>query len=204
MIIIVDYNAGNLQSVRRACDRVGLPSELSADPEVVRRAQKLIFPGVGAAESAMATLEKSGLAQALREAVAAGVPTLGICLGAQIVLERSEEGPTACLGLLPGETRRFALEDPSLKVPHIGFNEVVVTQPHPLLAGLAPGDELYFVHSYFPAPALAQHQYAIADHGGPFTCALGRDNLFSVQFHPEKSGQVGLSLLARFAAWEGS
>jgi glutamine amidotransferase len=128
---------------------------------------------------------------------------LGICIGAQIILDRSEEGDVACLGILPGSTKRFRLADPRLKVPHIGWNEVKVEKPHPLLAGLAPGDELYFVHSYFPSPEDGSRVYATADYGGTFCCALGRDNLFATQFHPEKSGPIGLDLLARFARWDG-
>lgn len=204
MITIVDYNAGNLKSVKRACDAVGIHSQLSADPEVVSRAAKLIFPGVGAAASAMQTLNQTGLGEAIRTAHQRGVPILGICLGAQIILERSEEGNTPTLGILPGETRRFKLNDPRLKIPHVGWNQVQVEKPHPLLSGLTPGDEFYFVHSYFPAPSAQSDVYGSADYGGKFTCALGRGNLFATQFHPEKSGQLGLALLKRFAGWEGT
>lgn len=204
MITIVDYNAGNLRSVKRACDAVGIESELASDPGAVARADKIIFPGVGAARSAMHTLCSSGLDAALREAYARGAPILGICLGSQIVLERSEEGNVECLGLLPGVTRRFVLDDPALKIPHMGWNAVHVERPHPLLEGFAPGDETYFVHSFYPSPANADLVYATSDHGGAFCCALGRGNLFATQFHPEKSGRIGLDLLARFARWEGS
>jgi glutamine amidotransferase len=204
MIAIVDYNAGNLRSVKRACDAVGAESILSPDPEVIAKASRVIFPGVGAAKSAMDTAIERGLDDAIREAVRRGAPVLGICIGAQIILERSEEGDVACLGILAGKTRRFALDDPRLKVPHIGWNEVKVEKPHPLLAGLAPGDELYFVHSYYPSPEDGGSVYATADYGGSFCCALGRDNLFATQFHPEKSGPVGLDLLARFARWDGT
>jgi glutamine amidotransferase len=204
MITIVDYNAGNLRSVKRACDAVGIESVLSADPDGVARADKIIFPGVGAAPSAMQTLRATGLDAALREAHTRGTPILGICLGAQIVLERSEEGDTECLGLLPGVTRRFALDDPALKIPHMGWNAVHVEQPHPLLEGLEPGDELYFVHSFYPDPADRGQVFATSDHGGPFCCALGRGNLFATQFHPEKSARLGLELLSRFSRWEGS
>lgn len=204
VITIVDYNAGNLRSVERACHAVGIESTLTPDPEAVRRANKIIFPGVGAAQSAMDTLRRTGLDESIREAFRRGIPILGICIGAQIILDRSEEGDVPCLGLLRGETKRFRLSDTSLKIPHIGWNEVRLEQTHPLLAGLAPGDEFYFVHSYYPDPAEPRHIYATADYGGPFCCALGKDNIFATQFHPEKSGRFGLALLDRFARWDGS
>lgn len=204
MITIVDYNAGNLRSVKRACDAAGAEARLSQDPNAIATASRVIFPGVGAAKSAMDTARERGLDDAIREAVRRGTPVLGICIGAQIILDRSEEGDVACLGILPGSTKRFRLADPRLKVPHIGWNEVKVEKPHPLLAGLAPGDELYFVHSYFPSPEDGSRVYATADYGGTFCCALGRDNLFATQFHPEKSGELGLALLRRFSTWDGS
>jgi len=204
MITIVDYNAGNLRSVKRACDAAGMDSMLTQDPADLLKASRVIFPGVGAARSAMETVVARGLDEALRETVKKGTPVLGICIGAQIILDRSEEDDTPCLGLLPGATKRFRLADPRLKVPHIGWNEVKVEKPHPLLAGLRPGDELYFVHSYYLSPESDERVYATADYGGPFCCALGRDNLFGTQFHPEKSGPLGLDLLARFSRWEGS
>ncbi len=203
MITIIDYNAGNLRSVKRACDAVGIESRLSSDPDQIAKAEKLIFPGVGAAQSAMQTLNHSGIGDALRMAHGRGIPILGICLGTQIILDGSDEGDTPALGLIPGRTRRFQLQDATLKIPHMGWNQVIVAQPHPLLAGIDPGDEFYFVHSYFPAPASATHVYATTDYGGDFPSALGRENLFATQFHPEKSGRLGLALLARFATWDG-
>ena len=204
MITIVDYNAGNLRSVKRACDAVGIESVFTQDPDVVRKADRLIFPGVGAAASAMATVKAHSLDAALAEAKARGVPILGICIGAQIILESSEEDDTAAIGLIEGQAVRFRLGDPGLKVPHIGWNEVRVEQPHPVLAGIEPGDEFYFVHSYFPKPKDPKRVYATADYGGAFCCALGQDNLFATQFHPEKSGPLGLALLQRFSKWDGS
>lgn len=204
MITIIDYNAGNLRSVKRACDAVGIESRLSSDPDLIAKAEKLIFPGVGAAQSAMHTLNHSGIGEALRMAHGRGIPILGICLGTQIILNGSDEGDTPTLGLIPGRTRRFQLQDATLKIPHMGWNQVNVLQPHPLLSGIDAGDEFYFVHSYFPAPASATHVYATADYGGAFPCALGRENLFATQFHPEKSGRFGLALLARFAKWDGT
>lgn len=204
MITIVDYGAGNLRSVKRACDAMGMESVLSNDPDAVSRADRLIFPGVGAAKSAVDTLGRTGLGEAIRAAHDRGAPVLGICLGAQIILEASEEGDVRCLGLLPGRTRRFRPGDPRIKVPHIGWNDVRVERPHPLLAGLEPGDEFYFVHSYYPAPLESERIYATTDYGGLFCCALGKANLFATQFHPEKSGPLGLKLLERFARWEGT
>jgi len=152
----------------------------------------------------MDNLTASGLAEALVESVGRGAPVLGICVGAQLLLDGSEEGPTTGLGLLPGMTKRFQLDDPRLKVPHIGWSTVEVVRPHPLLAELEAGDQLYFVHSYFLAPSNPEHVCAVAQYGGPFCCALGRGNVFATQFHPEKSGRLGLRLLERFARWEGT
>lgn len=207
MITLIDYNAGNLTSVRRALDHLGIPSHITADPEAVRRADKIIFPGVGAAGAAMHTLRQRGLDAALREAFAKGTPILGICLGCQIILDYSEEDDTECLGLLPGKTIRFsdASSAPAsaapLKIPHMGWNEVTVTQPHPLLAHLHPGDAFYFVHSYYPRPADPAQVYGMSDYGVQFPAAIGKDNLFAVQFHTEKSGAVGLGVLKNFNDW---
>lgn len=204
VITIVDYNAGNLRSVKRACDAVGIEAVFTQDADQVARAGRLIFPGVGHAKTAMDTLERSGLADAVRHVVKRGVPVLGICVGAQLVLESSEEGPTAALGFLPGHTRKLQVNDPRLKIPHMGWNNVRVEQAHPLLAHFQPDDELYFVHSYYLEPSDSRHVFATTDHGARFCCALGRDNLFATQFHPEKSGPVGLALLASFARWDGT
>ncbi|HEX2677156.1 MAG TPA: imidazole glycerol phosphate synthase subunit HisH [Polyangiales bacterium] len=204
LITIVDYNAGNLRSVKRACDAVGIESQFTQDPDAVAKADKIIFPGVGHARSAMDTLLRTGLADALRTAHARGVPILGICVGAQLVLDSSEEGETPGFGFLPGRTRLFRLEDPALKIPHIGWNTVQIEQPHPLLETMKTGDELYFVHSYYLDPAKPEHVFATSDHGPRFCVALGKDNLFATQFHPEKSGRLGLGLLARFARWNGT
>lgn len=201
--VIVDYDAGNLRSVQRACTEVGLSAQISARPEDLLRAQRVIFPGVGAAGSAMASLNRSGLAQALREFIASGRPTLGICLGLQISFDRSEENDQITLGLLPGVVRRFKFSDPRLKVPHMGWNEVRRERSHPLLEGLMPGDEFYFVHGYYADPANPQQIYATAEYEHTFACAVGKDNYFATQFHTEKSGRVGLRVLDAFARWDG-
>ncbi|MBU3915316.1 imidazole glycerol phosphate synthase subunit HisH [bacterium] len=204
MITIVDYNAGNIRSVQRACDEVGVESQITQDPETVIKSERVIFPGVGAAASAMETIRRTGLDEALRETVKKGIPVLGICIGAQIILDRSEESETECLGIIPGTTMRFRLQDPALKVPHMGWNGVTITQPHPLLEGIKNGDEFYFVHSYYPNPSNISNIFATADYEKPFCCALGKDNLFATQFHPEKSGRFGLRFLERFSKWDGS
>lgn len=203
MTVIVDYDAGNLRSVQRACAEVGVRAAITNDPECVRGAERVIFPGVGAAGAAMRSLRARELDGALTEAVRGGTPVLGICLGLQISLDRSQENDQETLGLMPGEVRRFALSDPALKVPHMGWNEVRVVREHPLLDGIEPGDEFYFVHAYYPVPRDADVVCAVADYEGDFCCALGSDNYFATQFHPEKSGRVGLRLLERFARWDG-
>lgn len=203
VISIIDYGAGNLRSVQRACRALNQPETIVSDPEQIRRAERIIFPGIGAAASSMQRVIELGADEALREAVSAGTPTLGICIGAQIALDRSEEGNTTCLGLLPGVTRKFDLADRSLKVPHIGWNEVRATQPHPLLDQLQPGDEFYFVHGYYLDPKNQSDVYSATDYGGDFCSAIGRDNFFATQFHPEKSGRFGLALLDLFASWDG-
>jgi len=204
MVVIIDYDAGNLRSVERACHEVGIAASISADPEAVLRAERIIFPGVGAAGSAMKSLTARGLDQALKTAIAGGTPVLGICLGLQISFDHSEENDQRTLGLLPGRVRRFAFERQDLKIPHMGWNEVRVVKPHPLLAGIEPGDEFYFVHGYYPDPARPEDVYAVTDYEVEFACALGRDNYFGMQCHPEKSGRVGLRVLERFAGWDGS
>ena len=204
MTIIVDYDAGNLRSVQRACAEVGTAAVITSDPAEVRRADRVIFPGVGAAGSAMRSLRATGLDRALVDVMRGGTPVLGICLGLQISLDHSEENDQDTLGLVAGEVRRFALSDPSLKVPHMGWNAVQVVRAHPLLAHVGPGDEFYFVHAYYPVPNDTGMVRAVADYEGRFCCALGVGNYFATQFHPEKSGRVGLRLIENFVRWDGN
>ena len=204
MLAIIDYGAGNIGSVQRACVETGIQSVITPDPADLKKAQRIIFPGVGAAPTAMENLKRTGLGEAIKQAFAAGTPILGICLGAQVVLDRSEEGDTPCLGLIAGTTVRFKLQDKSLKIPHIGWNSVKVLQQHPLLADIDKEDEFYFVHSYYPQPAKPENMFAVSDYGGEFCCAVGNKHYFAVQFHPEKSGRFGLEMLQRFARWDGS
>jgi glutamine amidotransferase len=203
MITIIDYNAGNIGSVARACSEIGTQSKITSNPSDVTSADRIIFPGVGAAPSAMESMKTMGLDKALRYAFDNKVPILGICLGSQIILDSSEEGNQPCLGLIPGITVRFKTQDMSIKIPHMGWNEAEVVQSHPLLEGIREGDEFYFVHSYYPRPAYKKYIYCISNHGEDFCSALGYRNLFATQFHPEKSGRLGLQLLERFSGWDG-
>ena len=201
MITIVDYKAGNLTSVKRALDHLGIENQISQDPDTIRKAEQVIFPGVGAAGAAMEVLKERNLDSALKESFQKDTPILGICIGCQIILTYSEEGDTPGLNLMPGMCSRFRLEDEALKIPHMGWNAVTVTQPHPILGHLRPGDEFYFVHSYYPQPDDPAQVYAVSDYGGEFPGAIGTDNLFAVQFHAEKSGPLGLQLLKNFSEW---
>ncbi len=203
MITIIDYDAGNIRSVQRACSEIGVRPFATNDPANVVSAERIIFPGVGAAPSAMEYMRRTGLDMALRQAFEIGIPVLGICLGAQITLDSSEEGNQTCLGLIPGTTLRFKLREKLLKSPHMGWNEVKVVQPHPLLDSIKERDEFYFVHSFYPQPAEEDNIYAVTDYGNVFCSALGYRNLFATQFHPEKSGRLGLELLERFTKWDG-
>jgi len=203
MISIIDYKAGNLTSVKRALDHLDIACRIVSDGEQLRDAQRIIFPGVGHAATAMAVLKERGLDVGLRQAFEQGVPILGICLGAQIILSRSEEGDTACLGLIEGDCHRFQLVDKALKIPHMGWNEVSVVREHAILKDVRPGDEFYFVHSYYPQPEAEQCVFVRCEYELAFPAAIGYKNLFATQFHPEKSGRIGLALLRNFSVWDG-
>jgi imidazole glycerol-phosphate synthase subunit HisH len=201
MITIVDYNAGNPTSVKRALAAVGVESRISPDAAEVQGAERIIFPGVGHARSTMAVLVERGLDKALAAAFSAGTPILGICVGAQLSLTRSEEGDTRCLDLVPGTVRRFPDLPAHLKVPHMGWNRVLVKRPHALLQGLPAENEFYFVHSYYLDPLNEEHVLGVTEHGIQFASAFASRNFAALQFHPEKSGPLGLGLLERFARW---
>ncbi len=200
-VAVIDYGAGNLKSVETALRFLAADFAVSADPEQVARADKVIFPGVGEAAAAMATLKKTGLGEALAAFHRSGRPLFGICLGSQVVLERSEESATSCLGLLAG-TARLLPRQPGFKVPHMGWNRARPLRAHPLFAGIPESASFYFVHSYYPEPEAAADRLACTDYVIPFTSALARDNLCAVQFHPEKSGKYGLRMLANFLAMD--
>lgn len=199
-IVIVDYGMGNLRSVQKAFEAVGAVADISADPDVVADATKVVLPGVGAFRDAVAKLRETGLADAVVSHIDEGLPFLGICLGYQMLFTRStEDGVHAGLDLFPGEVVRFTCR-PGLKVPHMGWNTLRMTQPAcPLFAGLPPDPAFYFVHSYYPTVADATLTAAEADYPDPFPAAIWRDNVFATQFHPEKSQGVGKILLKNFA-----
>ena len=199
MIAIIDYGMGNLRSVQKAIEAVGSAATVTSDPDVVRRASKVILPGVGAFGDAIGQLRQTGLAAAFTDAVHAGKPALGVCLGLQLLFDASDEGGEhPGLGLIPGRVVRFQPE-PGLKVPHMGWNALRVRRPHPLMAGLEPDASVYFVHSYHARPADPADVVAEADYPGPFAALVARDNLVAAQFHPEKSQRVGLTMYANFA-----
>jgi glutamine amidotransferase len=209
MIAIVDYGMGNLRSVAKAIEHVtagGITVQITADPAVVRSADRVVFPGQGAMPDCMRYLRESGLEDAVREA-AATRPLLAICIGEQMLFERSEEGPAAGLGLFPGEVVRFrdeamrAAEGARLKVPHMGWNRVRQTQAHPLWLGVPDDSWFYFVHSYYVVPRDERLTAGSTDYGGRFTCAVARDNIFATQFHPEKSAAAGLRIYENFCRW---
>ncbi len=198
-MIIVNYGAGNLTSVYNALKHLGIDSEISDEPQKIERADKIIFPGVGAAMAAMENLNKTGIGEAVKNAVKKGTPVLGICIGCQIILESSEEdGGVPCLGLLEGRAVRFKNE-PNLKIPHMGWNQVNFVKEHPIFKGIPNNSNFYFVHSYHPNLSESSI-YATASYGQQtFPCIIGRDNLIAAQFHLEKSGDIGLKMLNNFA-----
>lgn len=206
MIAIVDYKAGNLTSVQLACRALGCDAVVTSDPQQILSAERVIFPGVGAAGSAMKHLTEMKLVQVLHDVAGRGTPFMGICLGTQILLEFSEEdGGTPTLGLLPGRVPRFQPQDRRDKVPQIGWNQVRQVRNHPLLEGIDDNSEFYFVHSYYPAPATSELTIGTTDYAGiTFTSMLGRANVVATQFHPEKSGRIGLKLLNNFLTWNPS
>jgi glutamine amidotransferase len=203
VVVVIDYQAGNITSVVRSLRALGVESTVTEGPEALLGASRVVFPGVGAAGVAMATLKSRGLDRALKEVFHRGTPILGICLGAQIVLEHSEENDTPCLGLIPGRTRALPRQ-PGLKIPHMGWNRVAFRGSHPVFAGLPASAEYYFVHSFYPDPAETAMVLGTTEHGTSFPSAIGWKNLVATQFHPEKSGRFGLDILKNFLAWDGS
>lgn len=206
MIAVIDYKAGNLTSVRLAFEALQAAVQVTADPAVIDDAERIVFPGVGAAGAAMRDLDELALRPVIERAVAGGKPFLGICLGTQILLDKSEEdGGTACLGLIPGRVRRFQPADHFDKIPQMGWNTVNFRRSHPLFDGIDDGSEFYFVHSYYPDPAIPEHRLAETCYAdAAFASVVGRDNLVATQFHPERSGRIGLRLLKNFIEWDGS
>lgn len=209
MIVIADYGMGNLRSVQKALEKLGYAAQVTSEADVVRRAHKLILPGVGAFGAAMHNLRRLGLYDAILEFIHAGKPFLGICLGLQLLFDYSEESLSADyepgLGILRGKVVRFpeGLTDSAgrrLKVPHIGWNALRLTRQDALFDGVKEGAHVYFVHSYFPVPLDDSCVTATSDYGIPFCSAVQVGNVRAVQFHPEKSSSIGLSILRNFAA----
>lgn len=205
MLAIIDYGAGNLRSVLHALTALGVERfQLVRQSEELRGADKIILPGVGAFGAGMNKLREQGLVEPIREAVKAGIPYLGICLGMQFLFETSDEmGDHAGLGLLPGRVTRFA-DLPGFKVPHMGWNNLNITRPSPLLRDISQDSYAYFVHSYYCVPANSDDVILSVDYGIPFAAGVARDNLFGVQFHPEKSQRTGLQILTNFLEYNPS
>jgi len=210
-VAVVDYGMGNLRSVSQAVQHVakgsGFTTVITSRPEEVRAAERIVLPGQGAMPDCMRELRESGLLESVLEA-AATKPLFGVCVGMQMLLDSSDEGPTDGLGLIHGRVVRFELagqlqpDGSRYKVPQMGWNEVWQARPHPVWAGVPDGSYFYFVHSYHVRASDARHSVGEADYGGRFTAAIARDNIFATQFHPEKSAEHGLALYRNFLAWQ--
>ncbi|MEK7361246.1 MAG: imidazole glycerol phosphate synthase subunit HisH [Pseudomonadota bacterium] len=208
-IAVIDYGMGNLRSVSKALEHVAPDAEVhvTSNPALVRQSERVVFPGQGAMPDCMREMDARGLRPAVLEA-ARSKPFLGICIGLQMLFELSEEGDTPGLGVFPGKVRRFppeAMKDAQggkLKVPHMGWNEVMQAEPHALWRGISDANRYYFVHSYYVEVGRPELVAGYSIYGFPFTCAVAQDNIFAVQFHPEKSQTAGLALLTNFVTWK--
>ena len=202
-LVVVDYESGNLRSVSRALETCGVSPLVTGDPADLDNADAVVLPGVGAGPSAMAALNQRGLVEPLRDFAASGRPFLGICLGLQLLLDWTDEEPGAeCLGIVPGKVRRLPDREngASLKIPHMGWNSVALGQDHPALQGIDSGSYFYFVHSYYAEPSQADGVVGVTGYGLPFCSVYARDNVVATQFHPEKSGPIGLRIYRNFVA----
>ncbi len=207
-IAVVDYGTGNLRSVSKALEYVDSSAvvTVTSDPEVIRSASRVVVPGQGAMPHCMQALDEQGLRETVVEA-AQNKPFLGICLGLQMLFEESEEGCTRALGILPGRVKKLEPaktadnSSTKIKIPHMGWNQVHQTRAHPLWQNIAADTRFYFVHSYYVTTDESQSVAGSTDYPDPFTCAIARDNIFAVQFHPEKSHSAGLTLLSNFLKW---
>lgn len=205
MIAIIDYRAGNLTSMKLAFEHIGCPVVVTDKTDVISDAERIVFPGVGAAGAAMKNLGELGILEVLKRKISDGVPFLGVCIGMQLLFERSEEdGGTDCIGAIGGQVKRFVPPDRSFKIPQMGWNAVKLVRSHPVFDSVEDESEFYFVHSYYPSPdddsaIIGSTNYAGVD----FASVAGRDNLIAMQFHPERSGSIGLKLLKNFSRWDG-
>ena len=194
-LAIVDYGAGNLRSVAKALERLGFPAVVTHEPDVVLNAHGVILPGVGSSGAAMTALEERGLVEPLRQVATRGTPLFGVCLGMQLFMDSSEEDPRPCLGVVPGRAKKLSS---SLKVPHMGWNQVAVREGHPLFRGVPSDSNFYFVHSYYAVPDDPSLVLGTTDYDVTFCSVLAAGNLVAAQFHPEKSGTMGLKLYDNF------
>ncbi len=206
MIAIIDYKAGNLTSVQLALESLGQSCKITDDAKIIGDADRVIFPGDGAALSAMNSLRDLGLIDVIRNVVSDGVPFLGVCLGTQIILERSEEnGGVDSIGLVPGLVKRFNPSNSMVKIPHMGWNTVSFNRAHALFSEIEDESEFYFIHSYYPAPSNSNYILGRTEYADTvFTSIIGNANLVATQFHPERSGRIGLKMLENFCDWDGS
>ena len=200
-VAVIDYESGNLRSVSRALSKAGAEPVVTGDPQVLLACRAAVLPGVGAGDAAMKSLDRRGLVDPIREFVRSGRPFLGICLGLQLLMDRTEEGDAPCLGLVSGVTRKLP---EGLKVPHMGWNQVGLKASHPVLEGLPDNTHFYFVHSYYADPSEGRLVAGVTEYGVRFCSIIAADNLVATQFHPEKSASLGLRLYENFVAYARS
>jgi glutamine amidotransferase len=200
-LAVVDYESGNLRSVSRALETCGVFPQVTGDPADLTDADAVVLPGVGAGPAAMSALNQRGLVQPLQDFAASGRPFLGVCLGLQVLLDWTDEDDGAqCLGIIPGKVKRLPESDgaTSLKIPHMGWNSVVLSEPHPAFSGIDSGSYFYFVHSFYAKPSETDGVVGTTEYGLPFCSVYAKDNVVATQFHPEKSGPVGLKIYRNF------
>ena len=196
-IAIIDYGSGNLRSVQKALEKLGFAAEISSDSDFISRSCAVILPGVGAFDPAIQELKSKDLIETIKNEIKTGKPFLGLCLGMQLLFDDSEEGKEKGLGILKGRVKRFESVE-RLKVPHMGWNNIKIKKSSPILKGIPDNSQVYFVHSYYCVPKNGADFLTVTDYGIEFASSIERDNIFALQFHPEKSGDVGLQILKNF------